>query len=239
MYEKCDIHLLPSNETPEYRVGYYKECLSLEVYKHPNAKNQLVLFTSTAGISIPNPYHLYITDNSKIDVDNWVVLPNGTIHKMTHRDMISYLDSLSVATKKIISTTNSSLINDIPNGTFSGKHILHTNLPKIPKRFVEHYINEYNASREVKKVLVEYTECSLPEGACADCKIKVNCDDVNNPFVKIFISPTNEISIKPVEEKMYSRDEVKEIAESAYHFGRLNSTISMPKFDNWIKDNLK
>ena len=100
------------------------------------------------------------------------------------------------------------------------------NLSQIPKQFIEYYISEYNAGRKIDKVDVEF-EGELYGGVYAIPKISAN----------------NEISIKPVEEKMYSREEVVELIKDftmSTHQLILNKNPQRHEIINtWFKENLK
>lgn len=100
------------------------------------------------------------------------------------------------------------------------------NLSQIPKQFIEYYISEYNAGRKIEKVDVEF-EGELYGGVYAIPKISAN----------------NEISIKPVEEKMYSREEVVELIKDftmSTHQLILNKNPQRHEIINtWFKENLK
>lgn len=56
------------------------------------------------------PQHLYFLSNEEIKEGDWVLLPNKILKRMSNDDMIHYIDSMSNATKKIIATTDKSLL---------------------------------------------------------------------------------------------------------------------------------
>ena len=56
--------------------------------------------------------NVYITNDDYFSANDWVLLPNNEIRKMSDTDMIDYLESDSSATKKIILTTDPKLIAD-------------------------------------------------------------------------------------------------------------------------------
>ncbi len=80
--------------------------------------------TTNTGLQHRQPQHLYLVSNRRIKDNDWALLPNNTIKKMNSVDILDYLNSESVATRKIESTTDP---------------LLHDNIPKIPQSFTKFY----------------------------------------------------------------------------------------------------
>ena len=95
----------------------------------PTDKPSRVFITKDEGLGFDNQMlenteldcqnqNIYITSEEEIKEGDWVLLPKYTVYpynnikKMSHSDILDYLDSQSLATKKIILTTNQDLIND-------------------------------------------------------------------------------------------------------------------------------
>ena len=163
--------------------------------------------------------NLYITDDSEIKEGNWCIDIETNI-------VIQIKWDNPHNCKKIIATTDKLILdwdykNDILSGDFYNKFV-----PQIPKQFIEYYISEYNSGRKIDKVDVEF-EGELYGGVYAIPKISAN----------------NEISIKPVEEKMYSREEVVELIKDftmSTHQLILNKNPQRHEIINtWFKENLK
>jgi len=163
--------------------------------------------------------HLYFTSNDEIKEGDWMWREGEKPTLVTphfHWDF-------GVRYKKIIATTDSKL-ND---KYFPSKH----NVPKIPQSLVESY-----AKNPVDKVMVMYHTSNIVDGGMTSRDgLKQTGEVIMNPYPVPLIY-NNEISIKPVEEKMYARDEVDILCRSAMIFGRAVSNID--EVDKWIKENL-
>ena len=72
--------------------------------------------------------------------------------------------------------------------------------PKLPQSFIETFVSEYNKGNVIKKVLVEYIEDYTSE-------IQELGSDYK-PDLTLKVNQDNTISIKPIEERKYSREEV-------------------------------
>ena len=93
-----NIHIIPTDKPSRLWTNNLRRRLELDEFieQHP---------TNIAK-------HIYITSDEEIKEGDWVLLPNESIKKMSHLDIIDYLDSESFATKKIILTTDQDLISD-------------------------------------------------------------------------------------------------------------------------------
>ena len=132
--------------------------------------------------------NLYITDDSEIREGDWIIWNSKVVQAINTK--------YHKTTKKIIATTDTSL-----------------NLSQIPKQFIEYYISEYNAGRKIEKVDVEeveyMTEGWIPTYNNPD---NHNLDKEAELDYRLKLSPTNEISIKPVEdakELLKQRDDIE------------------------------
>ena len=175
MWKNCNIHLLPSNETP--------------------TKGDILLWKNgLLGIMPTNHYigtkqYLYITDDSTPKEGDWYYFKAVDYIFQAIAFPLSCKDA-----KKIIATSDTSL--EIKHPYSNDTRDMDFQYPQIPKQFLEYYISEFNAGRKIEKVLVEF------EG-----KYNTNSDGEPIGFpvngFQLKLSPTNEISIKPVEERMY------------------------------------
>lgn len=137
---------------------------------------------------------------------------------------------------KIIATTNSELW-----GTKSGSVKVENltsgmtrtswqpNTPKISLDFVRAYIKAYNKGEQIKKVMVDYTHYNMISEAnirtgnynftcpnCNDEQYDVMYSSLETPCFKcskLKVSSNGTISITPVEEKKYTREEVLNILD--------------------------
>ena len=161
-------------------------------------------------------HHLYITTDEKLPYES-KVFDNGAFY---HVDPLGRIHIITKDTfkpnpnfcKRIISSTDKSL-----------------DLPRIPQSFIE----EYYKAGGIDKVMVEYDKI-LGDWF----EIPQPCRVVGGPYKKR--TPTkykpktdsnNCIIIHPVEEKMYSREEVEELCKKAYK-------EKYKTLEDWIKENL-
>jgi len=93
-----NIHLIPTEKTSRlFKDDFDKYFISINIDQEQNHFK---------------PQNIFITSDEEIKEGDWVLLPNESIEKMSHLDIIDYLDSESFATKKIILTTDQDLIKD-------------------------------------------------------------------------------------------------------------------------------
>ena len=172
--------------------GAFYELKAKPNYPIQEVKSELTLKCpyNNDKLSIRFDRHLYITSDEEIKENSLVLLPNNTIHRMNASDMISYLDSQSKVTKRIIATTQPFM-----------------NLPKPSQQFIEKYIEEYNKGNVITDVLVEYN-------------YELSCDEDEQgnliPELYLRVNPKdNTITIKKVKDS-YSREEVEKLIISCY-----------------------
>ncbi len=77
------------------------------------------------------PIEAYITSNEDFSESDRVMLPDGTLKRMTPTDYIDYLASESTATKKLIGLTSQAMITKLINGEYKNHHILTEDLETI------------------------------------------------------------------------------------------------------------
>ena len=224
---------------------FYKECgvVMLEA-----GRGTIALYKKTGNMAKPNfnvgifesdvyqPQHLYITSDDEIKEGDWVIVTNVANGEMFVKQHKGIATSLSSPRKKIIATTDKSLVND--NNSFLGKPLI---LPQPSDKFIQAYIDAYNKGEKIEKVLVEYglfcntnkypnikTECNCP------CTEEINCG------ITLKLKDNN-IIIKKVKDS-WTREEVINLLHSAGKYGRetANKSIGeMPNMmDKWIKENL-
>ena len=184
MWKECNIHLLPSNEASSSMV--------IEVCKKQLSDLNIGQLAYTPRLMPSKEYfdiiNLYVTDDSEIREGDWIIWNSKVVQAINTK--------YHKTTKKIIATTDTSL-----------------NLSQIPKQFIEYYISEYNAGRKIEKVDVEeveyMTEGWIPTYNNPD---NHNLDKEAELDYRLKLSPTNEISIKPVEdakELLKQRDDIE------------------------------
>jgi hypothetical protein len=180
------------------------------------------------GNNLYKPQHLYLTSDDEIK--------EGDRYYIEGADDICYAngDRPDSEGRKIIATTDKSLsIN---------KHIsLDLDLPSIP-RIPSSFIKEFvKADGKITEVEADMIECTTALGA-------MNGEWVKKPKLtdsnEVIISPVERLNLivnryynyEGIEEKMYSRDEVKELMYKALIRG--TNCDSQQEGEQWIEDNL-
>jgi hypothetical protein len=139
--------------------------------------------------------------------------------------------------RKIIATTDKALIVETWYDSIDlGKQPRYVNLPSIQQAFIEAY-----CKNPVDKALVEYT---LPD-KIKNALILGNLSRAKTSDYVLKVNSHNEIIISMIEEKLYTRGEVEDIAWKVVaqsHVARNKGEVSFgdipPWFDKWIKENL-
>lgn len=184
--------------------------------------------------------HLYITSNDEIKEGDWYIFEEEV--KQTTKETINYINSSGdIDFKKIIATTGKSLNSRKWVGVIEGEDTYEEILlPQIPQQFIEYFITEYNRGNVITKVLVEY-ETEENKNRNGYCQIDCNgTQQKNTPEccrnkLSFKVNPDNTINIKPIEVKMYSENEVKELFNKCNKELRLMAGYRLPK---WLENNL-
>lgn len=165
------------------------------------------------------PQHLCIISDEEINDGDWVLFNN--------RIIVKYTSGPIVDSKKIVATTDKSLITKIYS--HESQDLMKISvykdklLPQIPESFIEAYIKAYNEGKPITEVNLEMeTETWGIEGI----------------FTKIKTRPDNTVIIHP--SKLYTRDEV---INFILKFGKDNPLlrgcqITKLESDEFIKNNL-
>jgi hypothetical protein len=159
------------------------------------------------GGGIITAFHLYITTDEEIKEGDWVHHKEYGIRHYVNKDLTPEAYK-SKGWKKIIATTDSNLFVTI--GEYYNAY--NKELPQIPQSFIE----EYCKAGGIDDVLVEY---------------------VLNPTRHTHLKPrtiNNTIIIHPVEEKMYSREDIM----NALHKAELKDNKNYSKIWKGIEENL-
>lgn len=248
-FKKCSVVMLPDTN----EINYSRVCFREETNE----------FRFDAGIGVHNlikigfkPQHLYITSSDKVEEDDWCIDKRNGFPKVTNKT------GNFVSSKKVIATTDRSieesktLKNIIQKATeiaskdvikpkvVRGGKIYKKSLKSIPIDFIKAYCDKGG----IDKVLVEYERYRI----CKEDSTRIICAQFKpcdcDYLYKIKTDSHNTITIKPVEEKMYSGKEVEKLCRNAMFTGELlgrnplKPTSLGKGFDeisnNWIKENL-
>ncbi len=186
------------------------------------------------------PRHLYILSDEEIKKGDWFINlgsgghPGVAIYQANSENSKSINEFKFPEIKKIIATTDTELhYNKVVE---EDMHMYKESLPHIPQHIIEAYVK-----KPFDKVLVEYTEiemCFNYNGSHygKDCSCK------GGDFRKVPKTDSNNcIIIHPVEEKMYSREDMHKAFCAGSDFDMesgLDEGQEYYMFTEWIKENL-
>ena len=194
-YQECQVHLI---ETKTNQAEIYKYLQTLKSPIGYKLSTNFTLIDKQSTYTDAKYQHLYVTSDEEIIEGDWIFgIETNTIEKANYSGI-----HLKRRWKKIISTTDESLKiwEERQGERFAG----FVNLPKPSKQFIQKYITEYNKGNVITKCLVEIGKAQIS-----------SFEDDNYPQYNwiIKIDSHNCITIKPVEEKSYTRAEVVELFE--------------------------
>jgi hypothetical protein len=187
---------------------------------------------------------LYIISDDEIKKGDWFIFadaPKEVGNFPNYKIIQATTNHKAVGCKKIIATTNNSLIIQY-NITDDDIKI-----PQIPKSFIEYYITEYNKGNVIDKVMVEYQDAfKLSEG---EAFLDTNYHTISKQLV---INSDNTINIKSVKDSWTKEEIVKLINKlesiPIIYENRLTGKRNTNRnwefdntdnwFDNWLKENL-
>ena len=223
-------------------------CVEATVHMLPTGKHKLYDgIEETADVqkadSMIVSKEMYITSDEKIKNGDWVYWtdPEGLTSDINQvisvdEEMIflshpehSETEALPHECRKIIATTDPKLVKLIAGGG-EGNAGVWKMLPQIQQSFIE----EYCKAGGIDKVLVEYEEMCIDDncdgsGKCGPCLItkQVLKTDSNNCII-----------IHPVEEEMYSREElIQELSDYLLEYRDYPWKEGLT-LKQWIKENL-
>lgn len=236
-YKNLQIHLLPTNNSSEF--GIIHEANQLHFITNDNTfLDNLVSYRE-----------LYITDDSEIKENDWVIkLNSNTLFQCSNSPFLNtkWLNSEDVKDcKKVIATTDKAL--KLISLSHLGEGWKDISLSQIPTQYIQHYISEYNKGNQLKTVDVLF-ECLIStrnvEIDFSDLGIGYNT--LTHPVCReerLKLNSNNEITIKPVKES-WNREEIsKLLLEFAKDCDKDKDLIrhysgEYRDLNNWIKQNL-
>jgi hypothetical protein len=157
--------------------------------------------------------HIYITTGEEIkDGDEFWYNNGGEWFRAIYRD---YYKAYFPYGRKIIATTDNSL--HLPY-VLPGEEDLDVYRYEISPEIQERFIEEFCKAGGIDKVMVEMqSKCSKLGFECS-AKINISCQHICSEFIPK-IDSNNCITIHPVEEKVYSKEEVFKLMELAIKHG--------------------
>ena len=191
------------NKLQEINGKYYQECEAVMLATDKitgiiKFGNQLR--TTSQGLSSMVYYsqHLYFLSNEEIKDDDWCYdTLRGCIWQKS-----SKINCNGEIYKKIIATTDTSLLKDYSEQTLNGVACL----PQPPKAFIQAFIKAYNESKPITKVLVEMEKIHV--GWKPDYTFENEGVEGSKKMYQYFlkVNSSNEITIKKIKDS-YTREE--------------------------------
>ncbi|MCK9575567.1 MAG: hypothetical protein M0R51_06380 [Clostridia bacterium] len=220
-YQECEAIMLATDAFP--KVGM----LNYEPYNSKGNKLELIHYVLTGeGL---NPQHLYFLSNEEIKDDDWCYdTLRGCIWQKS-----SKINCNGEIYKKIIATTDTSLLKDYSEQTLNGVACL----PQPPKAFIQAFIKAYNESKPITKVLVEMEKIHV--GWKPDYTFENEGIEGSKKMYQYFlkVNSSNEITIKKIKDS-YTREETIELIKKfSNHFCPMNNHLEEDE-DKWIEENL-
>ena len=178
--------------------------------------------------------HLYFLSDEEIKEGDWYISAMKSIisqHNGTEK--------LPDGWKKIIATTDKSLVDTIHNPAEEFKHIWE--LPQPSQSFIEKYVEEYNKGNVITEVMVEY-----------DYRVKSGTIDEHKKglagyeYFELKVNPKdNTITIRKTKDS-WNREEVVKLLEEIHDMSyencqydySLTATARYVNVDKWIEENL-
>lgn len=239
MLKKCSVVMLPTKE--KARLAAHKD-------------GKLQLFSEDIKLTEEHQCNIYILSDEEIKEGDWCIdlrpIRGVNVFKCTgFSKSIGFDGWIKTGTvildpknqcKKIIATTDSSLIT-YKDGTnpIIGEFIP-VRLPQPSQQFLEVFVREYNEGNVIKEVMVEYESHTdnMPE----------NEDEILFPWrayidYRIKISQNNTITIKRVKDN-WNRNEVLQLCWTAYTSSLPKMSpkhieeVILPEFNKWNKENI-
>jgi len=184
MYKKVNVVMLPVNKSNMCRI------IDLEdnIFKFNIQPNQdAFIDTVDKGFHV-EPFHLYILSDDELKKGDWkICLNDNVISKYLSKKSIES-DTKCKDCKKIITTTNKSLIA-LFGQSEEGYGKMKEGLPQIPQSFIEYYVSEYNKGNIITEVMICYDHFKTA-GEGIVTRLQVNQLD-------------NTINIKPIKINKY------------------------------------
>lgn len=196
-FKKVKVVMLPTNE------------------KAPNHDYLFLYKPSNRLVKDGFVQNLYFLSDEKIKEGDWIYDEDNGVVKIEHKYQLSNINVFRKDCKKIIATTDKSIIlpERFPSFTY---------LPQPSQSFIEKFVEEYNKGNVITEVMVEY------ENYYASGALQPN-------LWQLKISKDHTITIRKVKDS-WNRDEVRELLITAYSKGRTN--ILLREFNEWLKENL-
>lgn len=227
-YQEAEVVMLATKENPTpISIGNKSNIMDFHQF----------LFGKKEGIYNNHTFqHLYILSDDDTKEGDWCIDKYNQIWQFLDNCLIGFdadknkrfrTDNVEGhKVKKIIATTDESLEIRFENHNDFDSIF---KLPRPSDSFIRKFIEEYNKGNQITKVLVEYINNSE----------KGDSYNRGNDNLELKIDSNNCITIKRIQPKLYTKEEVKSILEKyASKYSILDTNINRKLFEEFLKENL-
>lgn len=160
---------------------------------------------------------LYIISDDEIKKGDWIIAKQTDDSSFIHQVTQSSIDRIKVSDKKIVATTDSSLLVYLTDLAPKANYPL----PQIPESFIQAYIKAYNEGKPITEVDLEIV---IGQGQ----------ENGETTSIKEWIKTREDNTIIIHRAKTYTREEM----EKAYREGFKDGLNKIHRAFEWIQDNL-
>lgn len=223
MRHKAQIHMLSTED--KTGINLYLQSLYVEAVHHDNDipfGTQLIPMPSEVSV----PQHLYITVSQEVELikeGDWMTDGREIYYNKIQLDAY-------IGFRKIIATTD----KKIYQYKIHNEGRVKVDLPQIPQQFIKEYCDKGG----IDTVMVGYEEilrcykCNKLEEDCIDTS--PNCLGYFEGIDKPKLNPDNTIIIHPLEEKMYSRQDMQDAWTNGFESSEEGKMHNVAKI-NWAE----
>lgn len=236
------------NTLKEQNGRYYQEVevVMLATEKETNIGRDILtgnlLYSKDRGRYLSGYFLYFLSDDEIKEDDSYLNTSSNRLIAQATKDDEKYFKNYPHNCKKIIATTDESLRISYKENNHQPLSSNNYTLPRPSDSFIKKYIEEYNAGRQITKVLVEYEDKG--KVIWEEYGGMVDSTWIANIILKV--NPDNTITITKLKDS-YSRDEVIELLKDILYNSNsmlgyfpddnING-INEDEFNNWIKENL-
>lgn len=242
-FKRVMVILLPSENKKNALWSYKERRLYSNEQNNPNDEDDTTY------------YHLYFISDEQPKEDDWCMVIDKTSSLYGIYEQHKGVQPRDSKWGKIIASTDTNLVFIKHNETVpypQGKQIW---TPKPSETFVQKYVELHNSKKVITDILVEYEEKSIKYikkelgifGHDESFLLESEYQEYlkTNSIDKLKVNPKdNTITIKKLKDS-WSREEVKGLLWKCYtkdispmSITDIN-TLLIPKFNNWVKENLQ
>lgn len=246
--KKHQVHLVPTDDGNPVNVPFVLLPQKNQLHRHAAGGE----FRKYIQLGFKGQ-HLYFTSDEEIKEGDWFLNLSlmdefQTPYKCETRQDALHINKDKSVWRKIVATTNPELWNKCPSCGGLNDHFEHcpriskgipeNNIAKIDIPFIEAYIRAYNDGKPITEVMLEFDEaderCVGSACYCLGVKDKSNCGNyrlIRKAGLKL--KHNGSVIVRPVKERMYTRDELKKACSEAMDYAD-NYRTGGVQFDTWF-----